>query len=179
MKRNIWIFGSIAGLIVAAFMVVSSALCYHSGTFEGSMLLGYAGMLLAFSFVFVGIKNYRDQYNNGTVTFAQGLKIGGLITLIAATVYVVVWLFDFYLFIPDFMEKYIAHTITQAKADGATQAELNEQIADMAWYREKYKNPVWVMLLTYCEILPVGIVVILISALILKRNTPKAETVIA
>lgn len=179
MKRNIWIFGGIAGLIVAAFMVVSSALCYHSGTFEGSMLLGYAGMLLAFSFVFVGIKNYRDQYNNGTVTFVQGLKIGGLITLIGATVYVVVWLFDFYLFIPDFMEKYIAHTITQAKADGATQAELNEQIANMAWYREKYKNPVWVMLLTYCEILPVGIVVTLISALILKRNKPKAEAVIA
>jgi hypothetical protein len=179
MKRNIWIFGSIAGLIVAAFMVVSSALCYHSGTFEGSMLLGYAGMLLAFSFVFVGIKNYRDQYNNGTVTFAQGLKIGGLITLIAATVYVVVWLFDFYLFIPDFMEKYIAQVLKQAEADGASQVELNKQVADLAWYKEKYKNPIWVIMLTYAEILPVGIIVTLISALILKRNTPKTEAVIA
>ncbi|MFD1257058.1 DUF4199 domain-containing protein [Mucilaginibacter terrae] len=179
MKKNIWIFGGIAGFIVAAFMVISSALCYHSNTFESSMLLGYAGMLLAFSFVFVGIKNYRDKYNNGMVSFVQALKIGGLIMLIASSVYVVVWLFDFYLFIPDFMDKYIAHTITQAKANGATQAELSKQIAELVPYKEKYKNPIWVILLTYAEVLPVGIVVTLISALILKRNTPKTNAVIA
>ena len=179
MKKNIWIFGLLSGLIVAIFMVVSTTLCYRNPNFEGSMLVGYAGMLLAFSFVFVGIKNYRDKFNNGTITFIQALKIGGLITLISSTVYVVVWLFDYYLFVPDFMDKYIAHIIKQAKAEGASQAELNKQITEMADYKEMYKSPVGVILITYTEILPVGLVVTLISALILKRKPKNTNPVIA
>ena len=77
------------------------------------------------------------------------------------------------------MDKYAAHVIKEAKTDGASQAELSKQIADLAWYQQKYKNPVWVILLTYSEILPVGIVVTIISALILKRKHPKVETAIA
>jgi len=179
MKKNVWIFGLLSGLIVAAFMLVATTLCYHNPNFEGSMLVGYAGMLLAFSFVFVGIKNYRDKFNNGTITLLQALKIGGLITLISSTVYVVVWLFDYYLFVPDFMDKYIAATMRQAKAEGATHAELSKQAADMAGYKEMYKNPVWVIIMTYAEILPVGIVVTLISALILKRKPTNTASVIA
>ncbi|WP_345954138.1 DUF4199 domain-containing protein [Mucilaginibacter sp. PAMB04168] len=179
MKKNIWIFGLFSGLIVAIFMVVSTALCYNDPNFESSMLVGYAGMLLAFSFVFVGIKNYRDKFNNGAVSFVQALKIGGLIMLIASTFYVVVWLFDYYLFVPDFMDRYTAHVITQAKAEGDSPAEISKQVAELANYKEMYSSPIGVILLTYMEILPVGIIVTLISALILKRKSNAGETAIA
>src|ERR1017187_9822075 len=70
------------------------------------MLIGYASMLVALSLVFVGIRNYRDKYNNGVISFGKAFKIGIMIVLIASTIYVVAWLIDYFFFIPDFMEKY-------------------------------------------------------------------------
>lgn len=179
MKKNVWIFGLLSGLVIAVFMLISAGLCHSDPNYEGSMILGYAGMLLAFSFVFVGIKNYRDKYAGGAITFVQALKVGGLIALISSTMYVVVWLFDFYIFMPDFMDSYIAHVITQAKKEGASQAEINKQIADMAGYRDMYKTPFGVIALTYMEVLPVALVVTLISALILQRKPKLPAAAIA
>lgn len=173
MKKNVFVFGSIAGLIVSVLMLWSIAACYQNADFEGSMLLGYASMLLAFSFVFVGVKNYRDKYNDGVISFGKAFKVGLFITLIASTCYVVAWLIAYYLFIPDFMDKYTAHVLKMAEKGGATAAQMQQQVKDMEGYKEMYRNPVWVILLTYTEILPVGLIVTLISAGILKRKVAK------
>src|ERR1700756_677746 len=170
MKKNVIVFGSVAGVIVSAFMAVSMLIYSKNSDFSGGMVLGYASMLVAFTFVFVGIKNFRDKYNNGLITFGKGFKIGLLISLIASTFYVVTWTVEFNFFIPDFMEQYGAHMIKQVKESGAPQIEIDKQIAEMQHYKEMYKNPLFMILLTYMEILPVGILVTLISALILKRK---------
>lgn len=170
MKKTILINGLIAGFIVAAMMATSILLCYKKSDFEGSMVLGYLGMLLAFSFVFVGIKSYRDKHNSGLITFGKAFKIGLFITLIASTVYVAVWLVEYYFFIPDFMEKYSAYALKKAADSGASAAEIQAQINEMETFKEWYKNPILVVALTYAEILPIGLIVTLISALILKRN---------
>jgi hypothetical protein len=85
--------------------------------------------------------------------------------------YVVVWLIDYYLFVPDFMDKYTEHVLRQTQEDGASQQELQKKTAEMARYKELYKSPVMVILLTYAEVLPIGLVVALISAAILKRRS--------
>ncbi|MCF0055871.1 DUF4199 domain-containing protein [Dyadobacter sp. CY356] len=171
MKRNIIVCGLISGAIVAVMMVTSTSLCYQSGNFEGSMVIGYATMILAFSLIFVAVRNFRDKHNGGTVTFGEAFKIGLFISLIASTIYVLVWLVDYYLFVPDFLEKYSATMIKNVKEEGGTSAEINKTVAEMAGYKEMYKNPLFVILLTYTEILPVGLIVSLICALILKRKT--------
>lgn len=170
MKKNVLVFGLIAGFIVSVFMVLSMANCIDAGDFGHSMVLGYAAMIIAFSFVFVGIKNQRDKLDGGIITFGKAFKTGLWITLIASTIYVAVWLVDYYYFIPDFMEKYSAHMIEQTKASGASAAEMDKQLADMAYYKEMYKNPLFVILFTYMEILPVGLLITVISAFILKRK---------
>ncbi|TCD02133.1 DUF4199 domain-containing protein [Pedobacter frigidisoli] len=170
MKKTVIVFGLIAGLIVTSLMAFSIAKCYNNQDFEGSMILGYAAMVLAFSFIFVGIKNHRDKYNDGTITFVKGFKIGLLITIIASSIYVIVWLVEYYFFIPDFMDKYVEHMLLETKKSGANATEMAKQTQELAEYKEMYNNPLLVVLFTYMEILPVGIIISTISALILKRK---------
>ena len=97
--------------------------------------------------------------------------MGLYIALIGSTIYVLTWLVEYYVFVPDFMDKYTAHVIAQAKSSGASLAEINQQKVKMKSYTEMYKNPLMVVIvLTYCEILPVGLVIALLAALILKRR---------
>lgn len=74
MQKIILKNGLIAGLAVSIFMVCSMAYVYNSEHAEGSMLIGYVSMLAAFSFVFIGIKNYRDKVADGKITFLRLLK---------------------------------------------------------------------------------------------------------
>lgn len=170
MKKNVIVFGLISGIIVTTFMGFSVAKCYETMDYEGSMLIGYAAMLVAFSFIFVGIKNQRDKYNNGAITFGQAFKTGFYISLIASTIYVATWAIEYNYYYPDFMEKYTEHMVEKAKESGASAAEINEKVAEAAKGKEMYKNPLFFVLMTYAEILPVGLLITLISALILKRK---------
>ncbi len=177
MKKYVITFGIIAGIIVSAMMVYSITSCYNSLDFEGSEVIGYSSMIIAFSFVFVAVKNYRDKNNGGVISFGKAFRIGLFITLIASTIYVLVWLVYFYNFVPDFMYKYTSHAIEQAKESGLSAAELKAQTAQISGMSEMYKNPLFVVLFTYMEIMPVGIIISLIAALILKRKTAKVVVV--
>jgi hypothetical protein len=174
MKKIVIICGSIAGLIVTSMMLASISGCIGGSDFEGgigSMLLGYSSMVIAFSLIFVGVKNYRDKHNSGIITFGKSLKIGLLITLVASTIYVIVWQIDYYFFIPDFYEKYSAHIIRDMKAHGATQAEIQQQMTANKSNGEMYRNPLFNAMFTYLEIVPVGLIMSLLAALILKRKS--------
>lgn len=176
MKRNVTIYGLTAGTVVSIVMLFTVnyiSHCEGSVDYDTSMLIGYASMLIAFSLVFVGIRNYRDKYNEGVITFGKAFKIGILIVLIASTIYVIAWLINYYFFIPDFLEKYSAHMLDKLKESGASQIEIDKQTEEMAYFAKMYQNPFFNAMLTYAEILPVGLVVTLISSLILKRKTAK------
>jgi ethanolamine transporter EutH len=174
MKKTIFICGLIGGLIVTWWMIAAMAGLLNP-YFENGMLLGYATMLVAFSLIFVAVKNSRDKYNGGFISFGKALKIGLLITLVASTIYVLVWLIDYYYFIPDFFDKYAAHMLAKMKAAGASAAEMQEQAAAIQGYTQMYKNPLFNAMFTYLEILPVGIIVSLLAAVILKRKPDAAK----
>ena len=170
MKKNILIFGLIMGGIISLNMVYMVNQCYTREDFSGSDVVGYAAMIAIFSFIFIAIRNYRNNYNEGVISFGAAFKMGALIALIAATMYVVTWLFYYYLFVPDFLDKYIPHVLKEATASGATQVELDQKMAEMEKFKGMYKNPLFVILVTYSEVFPVGLIVALISALILKKK---------
>ena len=176
MKKNIIIYGLIAGIIVSILMLFSINYISHVDgkvDYNTSLLIGYASMLIAFSLVYVGIRNYRDKYNGGVISFGKAFKIGITIVLIASTIYVVAWLIDYFFFIPDFMEKFSAQELDELKASGASQIEIDKETIKMANMVKMFKNPLFNAMMTYAEILPVGLVVTLISSLILKRKTAK------
>ena len=177
MKKNILVFGTISGVLISTFMGISMALMSCGSGDEdggtGSMIMGFSAMIVAFSFIFVGIKNYRDKQNGGTITFGKGFLLGLMISLIASTLYVLTWAVEFHFFMPDFMDKYSAMQVKQLHQSGVSGAALEEALKDIETAGYNYKNnPFFFAMYTYMEILPVGILITLISALILKRKTP-------
>ncbi len=173
MKKNILIHGLISGAIVSGlmlFMISYMSHCEGSLDFDTSMLLGYASMLLAFSLVFVGTRTYRNNQGNGFISFGKAFKIGFLIVLVGSTVYVLAWLIYYFTVQPDFIQEYSSYMLEQLEASGASPAEIERQTAEMADFGRMYQNPLFNALMTYMEILPVGLLVTLVSSLILKRK---------
>ena len=64
--------------------------------------------------------------------------------------------------------------IDSLKSGGATQVDIDKKTKEMAEFARMYKNPLFVILMTYVEIVPVGLLVSLICSLILKRKVAKA-----
>lgn len=171
MKKTVITCGLIAGLISTS-LYIGLIILGKAGDIDlkNGMVYGYTLMILAFSFIFVGTRIVRDKYDGGVISFGKAFRVGLYITLIASTVYVIVWQIDNYFFIPDFAGKYSEHILSELKASGASEAEMAKQTAAMARFREMYRNPIFVILMTYLEILPVGLLVSLISAWVLKRK---------
>jgi len=155
------LFGSI---IVSALLVIITIYMKANPEKDVSMLIGFAVMILAFFFVALGIKQQRDA-NNGIISFGKAFMTGFWITLIISTIYVLVWLIILYNFFPNFMEHYANMAIEKASPE-----EVVKVTEEMNTYKEMYKSPIMVILLTYMEILPLGIVFSLVSALILKKK---------
>ena len=174
MKKIIITYGVVAGLIVALMLAYSAYFCYSDPDFKPNAIFGFGTMLVAFAFIFFGIKNFRDKHNHGFISFGKAFKIGFFIALIASTFYVLTWLIEYYTFYPDFMDKYAASTLKQAHENGSTASEIAATTIQINNYKEWYKNPMLVILLTYMEIFPMGLVVSAISALILKKKNTTA-----
>lgn len=170
MKKTIFAFGGISSIILILFIVGFTVFNW------GSAIVGYSAMIIAFSFIYVGVRNYRDKYNGGTIGFGKAFRLGMGIALIGSTAYVIAWMIDYHFFIPDFMEKYSAIMIKEAQQSGATGAALDKKIAGINQMKEMYKSPLMVILFTYAEVLPVGIGISILAALLLKRKTPRTAT---
>lgn len=165
MKKIVLIFGLVIGTILCANMVVMVNMIYSDTSYKGNDIVGYAAMVVLFSLIFFGIRNYRNNLLNGYISFGKAFKTGILIAFVASTIYVVVWLFYYYLFVPDFIDVY-----TSCVLRNCTAAELPAKTAEMANFKQMYKNPLFVVLITYAEVFPVGLVVAFVSAMILKKT---------
>lgn len=176
MKKHVFTFGSLAGLISCIWLIIFTISGACQNDLTGSEVLGYSAMIVAFSMIFIGTKSYRDKVNGGYITFGKAFRLGSLMTLVAATMYVIVWAIDYNFFATDFMEKYSAMMIDELKKSGKPATEINSEIENMKMMAGWYKNPVLFVLITYSEIIPTGLLITLISSLILKRK-PKADVV--
>lgn len=170
MKRIVLTFGLISGGILAAMMFATLPFMEQIG-FDNGQLVGYTTMVLAFLLIFFGIRSYRDTIGNGYITFGRGFKVGILITLIACLCYTIAWEILYFNFIPDFGDKYTQYLIEKSRASGASPEQIAVEVARMEQFKEIFKNPVYNFLLTFfVEPLPVGLVMTVLSALILKKR---------
>ncbi|MBK6405757.1 MAG: DUF4199 domain-containing protein [Holophagales bacterium] len=173
MLRIVLTFGLISGAAVAGLTAVMLPMCLN-GTiaFENSQLVGYSTMVLSFLAIFFGIRTYRQNVGGGAITFGRAFKVGILITLVTCAVYVIGWEIVYWGFIPDFGDTYAAHVLEKLRAEGASAEKLAAETKKMASFQELYRNPFFNVGMTFLEIFPVGLVVTLVSAGILRRKAP-------
>jgi len=179
MKRTVLVFGLISGAISSGLMFFTM-LFVNRGTvnFDNGEVVGYAGILLSFLLVFFGIRSYRDNHG-GTISFGRAFAVGILITLISCVFYVATWEFIYSRYYPDFIDKYNAHMIAKMKAKGASDAVIAEKTKEMKKFKELYANPLVNAAMTFIEPFPVGLIVTLVSAGILRRRRSLAEPAMA
>src|SRR5262245_51231516 len=137
MRKVVLTFGFISGAILSAMMLLTAALSDHIG-YDKAMFLGYATMVAGFLMVFVGVKSYRDNVAGGRITFGKAFSIGLLIMLIGSLCYVATWEVVSAKVFPDFAQKYSAHMMDQARASGATEAQLAERQHQMDQWQQAY-----------------------------------------
>ena len=72
------IYGLITGLVIFLIhLTLGKDLSYSTNE-----ILGYISIFISLSFVFFGIKHYRDNVNNGVVSLGKAIIIGFLISLL-------------------------------------------------------------------------------------------------
>jgi len=179
MSRTVLVYGLLAGVGMALLQWIIYPLCYRGFiTFDNSTYFGYAGMLLVFTFIFFGIRSYRDNQGGGKVSFSKAFQIGILITLLGSLLHSVGWQI-YNLVNPDFkrffLEKFTEYQMARVKnaPDPSAVSEIQQQIET---FRKIYDNPLLDMLVSAMLIFPAGVIVTIISSLLLRsRSESKAE----
>ncbi len=173
MKKTVLTFGLISGAASAALMLATAPFADKIG-FEKGQILGYATIVLAALMIFFGMRSYRENAGNGRLTFGRGFAVGILITLISSACYVGAWEIVYYKMMPDFAEKYAAQMVAHAKATGASQQKIEETAEKAKQFQLMYHNPAINVAMTFMEVFPIGLVVTLASAGILRKK-PQAS----
>lgn len=169
MKKHVWKYGLRSGIALAILLAVTVPFEHHTNA-RWSMAVGYTTMVLSFLIVFVGVKHYRDTECGGSITFGRALAAGVLMMLISCTCYVVMWEALMATVEKNFAHEYSASLVKRAQNSGLQGAALAAKLAEARSFEAMYSNPLYSAAITLLEPLPVGIVVALVSAGILRRK---------
>jgi uncharacterized protein DUF4199 len=171
-KKIVWTFGLIAGGVLSAMMLITMP---FEASFEGvAEIVGYTTMVLAFLLIFFGVRSYRDTVGGGSVSFGRALAIGALITTVSSLCYVATWELIYFKFAPTMAARFDAVAIEKAKRGAASPEEAQRKTAETQRFLSLYKNPFINSAITFLEPLPVGIVIALVSAGVLRRKRDDA-----
>ncbi len=168
MARIITVYGLVSGLIIIAGII--GTVVINGDQPHGNVWLGYLIMLLGMSAIFMGVKQHRDQNNGGVIKFLPALGVGLAIALFASLAYVLEW--EAYLAATDyaFMDQYIASTLEARRAEGMAPAAYAQLEAQMRQMAEAYESPLFRLPMTFAEIFPVGLLVSIVSAVLLRNS---------
>ena len=166
MKKTVLTYGLISGAIAAVLMLA------HVPFMDGSsksLILGYAGIVLSALLIFFGVRSYRENVGDGRISFGRAFAVGILIALISSACYVAAWEAVYYTN-PEVADHIFDKQLEDLRASGAPQDEIDEATRQMASFKELYANPFVNVAFTFVEPLPVGILMTLISAIVLRRR---------
>jgi hypothetical protein len=175
-RKIVLTFGLLSGGVMAVMFLLALPFKEQIG-FDKGMVYGYTSMVIAGLLIYFGVKQYRDTVGGGVVTFGRAFLVGMLISTVASTLYVATWEVIYFgtAIGPEYLAGYKEYAISKEKANGATEAQIAAKAAELDKYAEMYKNPFINSAMTFLEPLPVGVLLALISAAVLRRRFASPE----
>lgn len=174
MLKRISIAALIASVITGLFMYFTAAQTtaeeMASANMMTMMLAGYTAMLVALSVIFIAIKRQRDIAQGGVIKFLPALGMGLAITLVAGILYAIAWEISLALTDYQYIGAYEGVVMSMVEASGKTGEDLETYRQSMLASVESYRNPMFRIPITFTEIAPVGVLVSLVSALLLRNS---------
>ena len=169
MKKPVLKYGLLSGLALAVMLALTVPFEHHTSARWG-MVVGYTIMVLSFLIVFVGVKHYRDVECGGKIGFGRAFAAGVLMMLISCGCYVAMWEMLVATVEKNFAHDYAASMSRRAEKSGLQGVALEARMAEIRKFEVTYSNPVYRMGMTLLEPLPVGIVMALVTAGVLRRR---------
>ena len=170
MKGLIFRYGILAGVIVTIPVLWNWLALKPEDKPDTGMLFGYLIMIVALTAVFLGVKTYRDKVLGGAVRFLPAFGVGLGISAVASIFYVLSWEICMAYSSFDFIGFYKASMIEAATAKSSTPEQLQKAIADAESFAKMYSNPLYRMPITFIEMFPVGLLISLIAAAVLRNS---------
>src|SRR5262245_32428759 len=165
-------YGIIGALIVGSLMYAGSLDFAKDGhqSSTGGLVVGYLTQVIALTFVFLGVKAHRDNALGGVIKFFPALGIGLAISAIATLGWVISWEIVMGMTHFDITGMMKEQMVAQAQASGGGEAAVQKAITDAENFGKMYQNPLFRMPMSFMEMFPVGVLVSLISAAILRNS---------
>lgn len=171
MKKTVLTFGLISGAIMSLMMLSTLPFIDKIG-FDKGEIVGYTGIVLSFLLVFFGIRSYRENVGGGRITFGRAFAVGILITVISCICYVITWEIIYFKLLPGFADKYANYMVERLRASGASQQMIEAKLKEMNAFKVMYNNPLINAAISFLEPFPLGLIITLISAAILRKKGP-------
>jgi Protein of unknown function (DUF4199) len=175
MKQTVYRYGLYSVITVLVLSAINLFILDKVLDFAAQEIAGYLTILLAMIFVFFGIKQYRDHFNNGYLSFGQGLKLGLLMVLIPSLAFGLFDLLYTQVLNPGWADTYYNYEKQQLIQSTAPD-KLAGRLKEMKGQKELWSSPVFEFGLMFLTVFVIGFLVTIISSLSLMR---KRKTVFA
>lgn len=169
MQKIVLRYGLYAMLLIIALSALEFFVLHDLLSDTLQEVLGYLTMLLSMVFVFLGIRQYRDKWNNGQLSFGQGLKVGILIILIPSVAFGLFDLLYTEVIHPGWVDEYYTNYIARLKTSTPPD-QLEAALKKANAQKEMFSNPLYQFLLMAATVFIIGLIVTIISALTLRRR---------
>ncbi|MFD2726126.1 DUF4199 domain-containing protein [Hyunsoonleella rubra] len=168
MKQTVIKYG-LYGLLTGVLCFLL-ALTFGDGlSYSTQEILGYATMVVSLSFIFFGIKHFRDKVNGGVVSLGKAIIIGLLISVLVG---IGVGLADYIyttIINPDFANEYLETTLKTMEAT-LPQEEFQAKKNELTQQMKDYGGSGFMAFLMFFTVVLIGFVISLVSGLILQRK---------
>ncbi|MCW8880634.1 MAG: DUF4199 domain-containing protein [Kangiellaceae bacterium] len=165
MQQNILKYGLISGSIIVLIPVISGWIMgTEPETFRMGEIIGYSTMILSLLLIFLAVNEYKKNNPGSFLSFGKVLLIGLGISAIAGVMFGIYnWIYVTFLE-PEFMDQYFNYYIENIRNSGASQADIDSQIAKLEQEKEIFMNPFVSFMAMFVSVFGIGLNISLVSA---------------